>query len=148
MKALSVLAPHLQRMPGRDEIPADLSLGTARALLEVSLAGGELAVGDLASRLRLPLPRTSKLLGELEGRGLIERARDPRDRRRVTVRTSEAGRRTAEALRSAHRDRLRQLLAVLGTRDTEQLLRLFEQAAQRLAGGQDRSQLARRSASR
>ena len=132
MRSLSVLAPHLQRLPERDEIPPDLSLGTARALLEVALSEGELAVGDLASRLRLPLPRTSRLLGDLEARGLIERARDPRDRRRVTVQTSEKGRRSVEALRSAHRARLAQLLDVLGATQTEQLVRIFERAAQRL----------------
>ncbi|MBW2394556.1 MAG: hypothetical protein JRG95_09825 [Deltaproteobacteria bacterium] len=86
----------------------------------------------MANRLRLPLPRTSKLLGELEGLGLIERTRDCADRRRVTVRTSRAGKRTAAKLRGAHRGRLAGLLEVLGPRDTEQLLTIFERAADRL----------------
>lgn len=132
MRSLSVLAPHLQRAPRPDEMPPDLSLGTARVLLEIGLAEDDLAVGDLAARLRVPLPRVSRLLGELEGRGLIERSRDPQDRRRVTVQTSAEGRRSSEALRRAHRDRLGQLLDVLGARDTEQLLRIFERAASRL----------------
>jgi DNA-binding MarR family transcriptional regulator len=132
MEALSVLGPHLQRSPARQEIPSALSLGTARALMEVSLGDGRLTVGDVASRLGLPLPRTSKLLGELEGQGLIERMRDGEDRRRVTVRTSRAGRRAAGALRISHRGRLTGLLEVLGPRDTEQLLRILERAANRL----------------
>ena len=133
MKSLSVLAPHLQRVPGPDEMPPDLSLGTARVLLEIGMADGDLAVGDLAARLRVPLPRVSRLLGELEDRGLIERSRNPRDRRRVTVHMSAEGGRSSEALRRAHRDRLGQLLDVLGARDTEQLVRIFERAASRLS---------------
>ena len=133
IRSLSVLAPHLQRVPRPDEMPPDLSLGTARVLLEIGLAEGNLAVGDLAARLRVPLPRVSRLLGELEDRGLIERSRDPQDRRRVTVQASAEGRRSSDALRRSHSDRLGQLLDVLGARDTEQLLRIFERAASRLS---------------
>jgi DNA-binding MarR family transcriptional regulator len=134
MKALSVLGPHLERAPVRREIPSDLSLGTARALMEVSLGEGQLTVGDVASRLGLPLSRTSKLLGELEGLGLIERTRDSEDRRRVTVRTARAGRRLARALRESRRGRLEGLLEVLGPRDTDRLLAVLERAAKRLKG--------------
>ena len=140
---MMVLGPHLQRMPIRQEIPSDLTLGTARALMEVTLGNGQLTVGDVANRLALPQPRTSKLLGKLEGLGLIDRTRDSADRRCVTVRTSRAGRRAAAALRDSHRGRLATLLEVLGPRDTEQLLRVLERAAKRLessgAGSQDGS---------
>lgn len=139
MKSLSVLSPHLQRVPGPDEIPPDLSPGTARVLLEISLADADLAVGDLATRLRVPHPRVSRLLGELEDLGLIKRARDQQDRRRVTVQISPDGCRFAAALRSAHRDRLAQLLEVLGVRDTEQLVRIFERAASRLRFSDERA---------
>jgi DNA-binding MarR family transcriptional regulator len=132
MKAMRVLGPHLQRMPIRREIPSDLTLGTAQALMEVMLGDGQLTVGDVASHLGLPLPRTSKLLGELEGLGLIERTRDSADRRRVTVRTSRAGSRAAGALRVSHRARLSRLLEVVGAHDTEQLLGILERAANRL----------------
>ena len=137
---MTVLGPHLQRMPGRQEIPSDLTLGTARALMEVTLGDGQLTVGDVANRLGLPLPRTSKLLGELEGLGLIDRERDPADRRRVTVRASRAGSRASGALRAAHRGRLSRLLEVLGPRDTEQLLRVLERAANRLEASAGTSQ--------
>lgn len=133
MCALSVLAPHLQSTPLRDEIPSELSLGTARLLMELSTLEGDPAVGDLSKRLRLPLPRISKLLGELEARGLIERTRHARDRRRVEVRLLPKGQRAATGFRTAHKQRLEQLLDVLGPHDTDQLLRIFEQAATRLS---------------
>ena len=132
MNAMSVVGPHLDRAPIRREIPSDLSLGAARALMEVSLGEGRLTVGDVASRLGLPLPRTSKLLGELEGLGLIERTRHSEDRRRVTVRTTRAGRRLAGALRESRRGRLEGLLEVLGPGDTERLIAILARAAKRL----------------
>jgi DNA-binding MarR family transcriptional regulator len=131
--ALSVLAPHLQPTPLPDEIPPGLSLGTARVLMELTGIAAEPAVGDLAARLRLPLPRISKLLGELEDRGLIERTRHAQDRRRVEVRLLPAGQRAAAGFRKPHGQRLEQLIEVLGPRDTEQLLRIFERAAARLS---------------
>ena len=139
--AMSVLAPHLQPTPMRNEIPSELSLGTARLLMELSTIAAEPAVGDLSKRLRLPLPRISKLLGELEDRGLIERTRHAEDRRRVEVRLLPAGQRAAAGFRRAHRQRLEQLLDVLGPRDTEQLLRIFEQAAARLSSQKPGSRL-------
>ena len=132
MIALAVLGPHLQGIPIRKEIPAELSIGTARTLMEVSLGDGQLTVGDLAVRMRLPLPRTSKLLGELEGLNLIERTRDSEDRRRVTVRMSRTGRSAARALHRAHRARLASLIDVMGREDTEKLLDVLERAADRL----------------
>ena len=139
--ALSVLAPHLQPTPMRDEIPSKLSLGTVRLLMELTTIAVEPAVGDLSKRLRLPLPRISKLLGELEDQGLIERTRHAEDRRRVEVRLLPAGKRAAAGLRRAHSQRLEQLLEVLGPRDTEQLLRIFEQAAARLSSEKTESPL-------
>ena len=131
--ALAVLAPHLQPTPLPDEIPTELSLGTARLLIAVTSIAGEPAVGDLAKLLRLPLPRISKLLGELEDRGFIERMRNAQDRRRVEVRLLPAGQRAAAGFRKAHGQRLDQLMDVLGPRDTEQLIRIFERAAARLS---------------
>lgn len=133
MRSLSVLAPHLQRLPLAEEIPSQLTLGTARILMELTTAGVELAVGELSNRLRLPLPRVSKLLGDLEDAGLIKRVRDASDRRRVSVRVLPAGTRAADGLRRGHSQRLEQLVAVLGPKDTEQLLRIFERAAKRLS---------------
>jgi DNA-binding MarR family transcriptional regulator len=141
-------------MPMRDEIPSGLKPGTARILVEIALADDELAVGALSTRLRLPLPRISRLLGELEDLALIERARDPADRRRVCVRASPAGKRAADGLRRAHRERLTHLLDALGSRDTEQLLKIFERASKRLAPssvrepGRESAPVSRRKSSR
>ncbi|MEV4459198.1 MarR family transcriptional regulator [Microbispora sp. NPDC049633] len=76
-------------LPGRDL--------TARmvSVLRHLVSYGPLTVGDLAGRLRLSRAATTELLDRVEGRGLVARVRDQRDRRRVYVRITEAGRAAA-----------------------------------------------------
>ncbi|MEN3535495.1 helix-turn-helix domain-containing protein [Microbispora sp. ZYX-F-249] len=76
-------------LPGRDL--------TARmvSVLRHLVSYGPLTVGDLAGRLRLSRAATTELLDRVETRGLVARTRDQRDRRRVYVRVTEAGRAAA-----------------------------------------------------
>ncbi|WP_169985331.1 MarR family winged helix-turn-helix transcriptional regulator [Microbispora sp. H10836] len=78
-------------LPGRDL--------TARmvSVLRHLMSYGPLTVGDLAGRLRLSRAATTELLDRVESRGLVARTRDQRDRRRVYVRITEAGRAAAAA---------------------------------------------------
>ncbi|MEU8076709.1 MarR family winged helix-turn-helix transcriptional regulator [Catellatospora citrea] len=48
-------------------------------------AGRPITAGELAARLGLGAPATTSLIDRLEGAGHVERTRDPRDRRRVTL---------------------------------------------------------------
>jgi DNA-binding MarR family transcriptional regulator len=48
-------------------------------------AEGERTVGEIARELGLSLPAASKLVGELEDHGLVNRREDPADRRRTVV---------------------------------------------------------------
>ncbi len=132
LRSLAVLGPHLAGLPGRQEIPSEFSLGAAQALWTVAVAGPHVGVGEVAAKLQIALPRASRLLGDLEARGLVERRRDVRDRRRVAVSLSADGRRLAKGWRLAQQQRLRGLLDVLGSRDAEHLVRIFERAAARL----------------
>ena len=133
LRSLAVLRPHLAGgQPERQEIPSELSLGAAQALWTVAVAGPHVGVGKVAAELESALPRASRLLGDLEARGLVERRRDALDRRRVTVSLSADGKRLANGWRSAQLQRLRGLLDVLGTRDAEHLVKIFERAADRL----------------
>ena len=133
LRSVAVIGPQLAGVPSREEIPEELGIGEARLLWVLEQAAEPPAVGEVAAALALPLPRTSQILGDLEARGLVERERAPSDRRRVTVRISARGRRLVAVLRRAQRQRVERLLAVLGPRDGEQLVRIFERAARRLA---------------
>jgi DNA-binding MarR family transcriptional regulator len=58
---------------------------------------GPLTVGEQAEHLGLSAATTSELVARLEERGLITRMRDDRDRRRVFVWLTDAGRSSARA---------------------------------------------------
>lgn len=134
MRALASLGPRLESRPERSEIPSELSVGAASVLWAVALAARPIGVGELAAQLRMAGPRASRLLGDLEAHGLVERRRDSGDRRRVSVTLAAEGRRLADMWRSAQIRRLRSLLDALGGRDAEHLVRIFERAAARLHG--------------
>jgi DNA-binding MarR family transcriptional regulator len=79
------------------------------------------------------------LLDELEERGLIERRRDPDDRRRHLVKLTPAGKETLTQLRSVMRRFEKQFLAPLDAEERETLQVLLRRLAahhdQRFANG-------------
>jgi len=63
---------------------SDAQIDVIRALPRGTSRGS----AEIAARLRLSRPTVSNLLGTMEAEGLVERAPDPSDGRRVTVRAS------------------------------------------------------------
>lgn len=62
------------------------------------LKAGPLPVGDLARATGLSAASMTRLIERLEDRGLVERAPDPQDRRRVVVSLTDRGRSTLGGL--------------------------------------------------
>ena len=85
----------------------DLSLPQYRVL--AFLAEGTAAASALAGKLAVSRPSVTALIDGLVGRGLVERAADPADRRRVDHRLTAAGRRVLLRADSAVEARLRWL---------------------------------------
>jgi DNA-binding MarR family transcriptional regulator len=69
--------------------------------------------------------------------GLVTRQRDVRDRRRVLVELTPAGREVLGRVRKSREKRLRETLACLSPRDAEEFLRLLELYLQALHGQYD-----------
>jgi DNA-binding MarR family transcriptional regulator len=101
---------------------------TLTAALATIAREGPLTLGQLAARERVAPPSITKVVGKLEGRGLVDRQVDERDRRVTRVEVSPAGRDQLEAshtrrtawlatrlidLSDADLDRVVQALAVL-----------------------------------
>lgn len=86
-----------------------VSVSEAHALMELGREEA-LTQSDLAARLALEKSTVSRLVGELEGRGWVERSRDPSDGRALRLRLTEAGRRAAGELTEARRARFGRLL--------------------------------------
>lgn len=62
-----------------------------QALLLKALQGKCMPAGELAARVSLSQGTVTDILNRLERRGLVKRARDKRDRRRVLVEPTQAG---------------------------------------------------------
>lgn len=97
-----------------------MSVGLVSALATVADADG-LRPSDLARIEGIAAPSATRMVAELENRGLVVRETDPQDGRAVLVRATAAG---ARALRDARRERAERLVELIGADDTIDLARL------------------------
>lgn len=78
------------RFHRRDEKRRELPAASRAVLSHLSLTG-PLTIGEMAKHLSRAQSVVSEIVEHLERSGLLERVRDPRDRRRVLVWLTEAG---------------------------------------------------------
>jgi DNA-binding MarR family transcriptional regulator len=94
-----------------------LSHGLVSALGSV-VRVGEIRPGDLARMEAVAAPTMTRLVADLEARGLITRRPDPSDGRSFFVVATEAG---VDAIRRARFERAERVAALLGALPPEQL---------------------------
>ena len=82
--------------------------------------------GELVERMGLTTGRIANILRMLEAKGLVDRAQDTNDRRKVHITLTAPGRARAEAQHHARAESYRRLLDYLGDEDSESFLRLLE----------------------
>ena len=134
---------------GVDEVSGRLALAVGRLNRRIRSSAGGLSHGQLSALSTIvrngPLrpselaaievaaaPTITRIVAELESRGLVERAQDPQDRRSLFVSSTEAG---TALLLEARSDRARAVSDVLGELTPEQVdairaaLPALEQAA-------------------
>ena len=78
------------RFHRRDDKRSELP-GASRAVLQHLSLTGPLTIGEMAKHLSRAQSVVSEIVEHLERSGLLERQRDPRDRRRVLVWLTDAG---------------------------------------------------------
>src|SRR5262249_48166899 len=92
-------------------------------VLQHLMASGPLTLGELALHLNLSKATTTELVDRLEARGLVDRMHDERDRRRIFLWLTEAGRvRAAAHPRVLEDEALAQALARMHPHDREKLV--------------------------
>lgn len=135
VEALTQLGYRLMRLLFREAKEAFARLGFTPLQAEVlrRLSEGNPSPTQLAEEMEMSPSQTSSLLAHLEDRGLLERAPDPGDRRRVLLQLTEEGRRQVKALQSIWHETFARHLSRLGSKELlafkEILEKLTEEAA-------------------
>jgi len=106
---------------------SSVDTGTFAVLLLLRISGApfEASPSWLADMMQIYPNHLSNLLDRLKSNGLIERRRDPSDRRRVVVRLTPAGVEAIEQAFTAHFDVERELVEPLDAAEMDDLARLL-----------------------
>ncbi len=125
---LSQVGGHAAHVFGRLVAELDLTPPLAGLLRAVGQEPGR-SQQELAAQLGTPPSRLVALADDLEGRGLIERQRNPDDRRLYMVRLTDAGRAMMDLLRTVASRHDEVLLAALDENERAQLRALLQRVA-------------------
>ena len=113
---------------------ADLDLTPAQIHLVLWLGtDGPLTMGDLARRVAVTEKTITGVVDRLERDGLVQRARDPADRRVVQVRLAPEGERLFRRIDEGIASKLTSFLGLLEAPDRQRLVRMVEKLTARLA---------------
>jgi DNA-binding MarR family transcriptional regulator len=88
---------------------------------------GDLSITGLAEILGLGLPNVTGLVDRLEERGLVERWRDPNDRRVVHVHLTESGSRIPDGMECLQRDVLGRVMQAMDRGTLERCLAVVDE---------------------
>ena len=88
--------------------------------------GGEMSQQELGMHFDLKPGSLSEILSKLELNGLIERSRNPKDRRQLTIRLTETGRENARIDQAARIRFREQAFSALTHDEREQLAEMLE----------------------
>lgn len=105
--------------------------GREPILCKLHRAGGSMSQLELGGQFELKAGSLSEILAKIEAAGLIERTRDPRDRRALTVRLTEAGMQEAQRAIEARRSFREQAFSNLTDEEQDELIALLEKIRNR-----------------
>ncbi|KQX62895.1 MarR family winged helix-turn-helix transcriptional regulator [Angustibacter sp. Root456] len=129
LSRVSRLARHLDRARSAAFTEHDLESWEFDVLSALRRAGApyELSPGQLVTQTLVTSGTMTNRVDRLTARGLVQRLPDPRDRRGVIVRLTEAGRRRVDDAFAGLLDRERDLLASLTGADRAHLAALLRE---------------------
>lgn len=120
----------------RDLARYGLTFPQFMALLSLEKAEGPCRMGPLAAATLQSLPSMTGIVDRLLERGLVERRRDPEDRRSVVVSLTEAGEQLLRQIKADRRHTVEQVLGHLSPEDRAQLCALLDRMIEVLESGQ------------
>ncbi len=112
--------------------PYDLRGPAAKVLRFLVGCGSEgVRLSDVSEELDVSPPHITRLIDDMEAKGLVQRRPDPDDRRALRVVVTEAGVELEARVRPLMADFSRQLLSVLGVSEQKQLRAYLQRLAER-----------------
>lgn len=106
--------------------PEDMSKGEVGILTYLTFFHSNVLSGELAKGLRLSSGRVAIALKSLERKGLVRREEDAKDRRKVVVNATPAGKKIATKQKEQALMELVNMFDYLGEDDTKELIRLYD----------------------
>lgn len=108
-------------------------IGACDAVAELGAEREHVAVKDIAELLALDHSTVSRLIGEIEAKGLVRRGTDPKDRRRTTVTLTELGQHVVHDSAAISREMARVLFADWTREEVDELIRSMTRLADTLS---------------
>jgi MarR family 2-MHQ and catechol resistance regulon transcriptional repressor len=107
---------------------ATLGLGLSDfGILEILLHKGCLPVNQIGEKIRLTSGSISVAIDRLEGKGLVKRQNDPRDRRTRVVHLTASGRKLIECAFANHAEAMERAASGVTGAERGELIRLLKQ---------------------
>lgn len=103
----------------------DVTLPRFDLMAQLEKVPDGLTLGEVSQRMMVSNGNVTGLVERLATQGLVERTPHPKDRRAVTIRLSEAGRRAFDEMARAHEEWIADLFADLGPEEIEALMALL-----------------------
>ncbi len=142
-KELETLGMNVLRLMGalrmrfnRDLARYGLTLPQFMALLSLEKGEGFCRMGPLAISALQSLPSMTGVVDRLEEKGLVERQRDPKDRRSVVVILTEKGESLLSQIKAERNRTLQEILKGLSPEEIASLNSILEKLIQALESGE------------
>jgi DNA-binding MarR family transcriptional regulator len=123
-EAFWAVARRLRQLNREALAPWDVTPSQFRAIGVLS-RHGTMRQGELAEHLRIAPRSTTEVVDDLQERGLVDRAPDPKDRRATLVGLTEKGTELVDAIRTARRAGSEGFFAGLDDQDRADLTRIL-----------------------
>lgn len=120
-RLLYAVSAIMRKASDRALVPWGVSVAQAPVLSVLREAGGPITITEVARRLFLETPSVTAMIDRLSERGLVERLKDRKDRRKTPVRLTTAGKRLVDRIREPGQQLEEEILGVLGKGERETL---------------------------
>ncbi len=104
-------------------------------LLRILSVEGTQSVSDIANHLALTQATASNIINSAENKGLVEKVKDPHDRRVTLISLTDAGVNLLSEVKKARLERSKRILRQLTTEELEELVRIFSKLKDTMVEG-------------